>query len=256
MKLKKKIKILLRSKSLRFAREYSSESGVGELSTYTWNGNIVYFRPGSSDAELLYKILLYPGEKSEYWVPEDIAPGVIFDIGANIGIAAIYFAKIFPDSKIYSFEPVPENFDILKKNTAPYPNISAYRIALGKEDSRMEMSGSDAAANLGGYSFHKLGVNEEVKVEVDVRSPSSIMKELKVGRVDLIKIDTEGSEYDILTAMDPLVLGSAKWITGELHGIRDFELLGYLAEWFDISAKKSFKKRLFNFSACNKKLRR
>jgi FkbM family methyltransferase len=256
MKLKKKIKILLRSGSLRFTREYSSESGVGELCSYRWNGNIVYFRPGSSDAELLYKILLYPREKSEYWVPESIVPGVIFDIGANIGIAAIYFAKLFPDSRIYSFEPVPGNFDILKKNTAPYPNISAYRMALGKKDSRMKMSGSDSAVNLGGYSFHRLGVNEEVKVEVDVRSPSSIMKELKVGKIDLIKVDTEGSEYDILTAIDPEILSSVKWITGELHGIRDFELLGYLAEWFDISAKKSLKKRLFNFSACNKKLRR
>ena len=48
------------------------------------------------------------------------------------------------------------------------------------------------------------------------------------------------------------MLSRVKWIIGELHGQREFELLAYLAQWFDISVKKSFRKPLFVFAACNK----
>ena len=48
------------------------------------------------------------------------------------------------------------------------------------------------------------------------------------------------------------MLSKVTWITGELHGEKDFALLDYLAQWFDLELKKSFKKRLFIFRACNK----
>jgi hypothetical protein len=44
------------------------------------------------------------------------------------------------------------------------------------------------------------------------------------------------------------------WITGELHGNRSFELLEFLSQWFDVEAKKTLGKRLFNFLARNRKI--
>ncbi len=46
---------------------------------------------------------------------------------------------------------------------------------------------------------------------------------------DLIKIDTEGVEHDILTGFPPDVLSKVTAVVGELHGVRDEELLGYLS---------------------------
>lgn len=73
-----------------------------------------------------------------------------------------------------------------------------------------------------------------------------------ISHLDLMKIDTEGSEFEIITDLDPNMLKEIKWIVGELHGVRDFEMLAYLDQWLDISVKRSFKKRLFMFQAWNR----
>jgi hypothetical protein len=67
--------------------------------------------------------------------------------------------------------------------------------------------------------------------------------------VDVVKVDTEGSEWEILTAMGQPVLSRVRVIMGELHGIRDFELLAYLQPMFDVEMKKQLRNRLFNFYA-------
>ena len=65
-----------------------------------------------------------------------------------------------------------------------------------------------------------------------------------------MKIDTEGAEYDILSSLNDEILLSILWITGELHGNRDFELLNYLNNMgFSISVKKLIDDRLFMFNA-------
>jgi hypothetical protein len=51
---------------------------------------------------LIYEILLKPKYKSEYFFPKVINPKVIFDIGGNIGITAVYMASLFPKAKIIS----------------------------------------------------------------------------------------------------------------------------------------------------------
>ncbi len=248
------LKILFRSRSLSFARNcVLQKKPDGELAAFKWKGKDIYYRPGTSDARLIYKILLYPLRRSEYWIGADINPRVIFDIGGNIGASSIYFANLYPEATIYTFEPVPENFSILKANTGQYANIKAFCTALGSEDGRIEFSSSDCPTNMGGFSSCDIGVDKSNRFEVSVKKPSTVMKELGIEAVDLIKIDTEGAEYPIMTSFDRDVLRKVQWITGELHGVKDFELLAYLAEDFEISTKKGFK-RLFNFSACNRGL--
>jgi len=248
------LKILLRSRSLNFTRDCGAKSKENGVAAYTWKGKDIFYRPGTSDTELIYKILLYPPRRSEYRICADLDPKVIFDIGGNIGTAAIYFADLYPKAEIFTFEPIPENYALLEKNTREYKNIKPACMALGAHSGKLAMSASYAAGNMGGYSFYSLGVDENNKVDVDVRTASSVMKELGLDRVDIIKVDTEGAEYDIITSFDRDVLRRVEWITGELHGIKDFALLAYLSEWFDISTRKNFGKRLFNFSACNREI--
>lgn len=53
--------------------------------------------------------------KNEYFIKLDNRPPIIFDCGANIGMATIYFKWLYPDSIIYAFEPDKQTFKILKK---------------------------------------------------------------------------------------------------------------------------------------------
>lgn len=52
-------------------------------------------------------------DKFRKYVPSN---PIIYDIGANIGNHTIYFKKYYDANKIYSFEPVPANFELLNKN--------------------------------------------------------------------------------------------------------------------------------------------
>jgi hypothetical protein len=130
--------------------------------------------------------------------------------------------------------------------------VRAIPVALGRDDGSFELFSSASESNFGGFSFYGAGSNTARKVRVEVRAAGSMMQELD--HVDVIKIDTEGAEYDILTSLDRRFLSRVKWIYGELHGNRDFELLAYLSEHFDIGVKRTIGKRLFMFQARNRAL--
>ena len=230
---------------------HSRQFGSG-IKTIDWNGNEIFYRPGTSDATIIYEVLFRP--PGTYWMPDVLNPSTILDIGGNIGVVSVYFARKFPRSQIFTFEPVPENYELLLKNTSPYRNIKAFPVALGKSDDLQDIYTSANQKNFGGYSFFNKETNISEKRRVSVRNSGGFLKEIGVSRADVLKIDTEGAEYDILTAMNPEMLQSVQWIVGEMHGINDFNLLAYVSPWFDISVKKPLKKQHFMFNACNKTL--
>lgn len=121
----------------------------------------------------------------------------------------------------------------------------------------MEMKGrkffcSDNPNNYGGYSFLPAGPNTSFRKMVQVKKTSDYFRGNGISRLDLMKIDTEGSEFEIITDLDPNMLKEIEWIVADLHGVRDFEMFANLDQWFDISVKRSFKKRLFMFQAWNR----
>ena len=247
------LKYLFRSRSFKFMMNKNTRSK--NLEKYTWNKNPVYYRASTSDMTLIYEVLLKSGYKSEYYLPENFNPKVILDIGANIGITSIYLTKKFPNSKIFSFEPLLENYDILKKNTENYKNIKVFNFGLGKKDETLDIYLSDDSENFGGGSFFpEVGGTSNRKVKCEIKNIQDTLVELDMKEVDLIKIDTEGAEFDILTSLNKKYLKSVKWITGELHGYKDFELLDYLQGFgFNIGIKKQINNRLFMFHAINNK---
>ncbi len=234
----------------------------GDLRTYSWHGNEIHYRPGTSDQGVIYVILVKPEKKAEYWVPRDLEADVILDIGGNIGVTTIYLADHFPTAKIYTFEPVAQNFALLVKNVEHLSNVEAFPFGLGAEQGMFEIYSSEDEKNLAGYSLHELasdginvGVDRSRMIQVEIRPVSVVLAELGITKIDIIKIDTEGAEFDILTSIDPEILARVQWILGELHGVRDFELLAYLAEWFDLEVSKKMDSNLFPLQARSKTLK-
>lgn len=246
------LKYWWRSGSRRFTLDRHPSARSRPVSKYEWQGKPVYYRPGTSDTEVIYKILLKTGRKAEYHFPSALQPRVILDIGANIGVASVYLAHRFPRARIYAFEAVPANVELLRLNAAAYPRITACPVALGAADGDVEIHFSDNPHNFGGFSFSQQGSDSNRKLWVQRRNIGTVLNELGVEQVDMIKIDTEGAEYDILTALAEDVLRRVTWITGELHGEKDFELLAFLSKWFEIETKRSIGKRLSMFAAANK----
>ena len=246
----KRLKYLIKSKSFTFVKDLKDKSH--KINAIIWNGKNVFYRTSSSDMTLIYEILLQSKYKSEYFFPNQLNPKIIFDIGGNIGITAVYLASIFPDAKIYTFEPLPDNFEILKKNIQKYDNIEALNIGLGSSNGSFKVYLSDDSENFGGVSFYPdpIGNKSDSYISCKVRNINEVIKELNIESIDLIKIDTEGAEHDILMALQEKILRNTSWITGELHGNQDFELLNYLNNFgFSISMKKNIDNRLFMFHA-------
>ena len=249
------LKYLFKSKSIKFARNIKDKSH--RISSLAWNNKKVFYRTSSSDMVLIYEILLKSKYKREYYFPEKLQPKVIFDIGGNIGITSIYLATVFPEALIYTFEPLEENFEILQKNTSQFKNIKVFNFGLGAKNGSFKVYLSDNSENYGGVSFYSEveGSLSDSFSECEVKNVNDILEELDINSVDLIKIDTEGAEYDILTSLNAEFLKKTSWITGELHGNRDFELLNYLNNLgFLISLNKNIDNRLFMFNAGKNKV--
>jgi FkbM family methyltransferase len=248
MSLKNDLKLLWRSGSLGFVRDKKKSEGRG---VFQYRGRPVHYRAGTSDMTLIHDILLYKGPKAEYWLPDVVAPRTILDLGANIGLTAIYYANRFPQAVIHAVEPLPANYELLVENTRPYANVTTHNLALGAQDGHMPMRLSARPGNFGGASLYGVDASPEQTVDVPVRDAAAFCRDIGLDRVDLIKIDTEGAEYDILTALEPNLLFRVRWIIGELHGVHDFKLLDYLTPAFLIDVRKTLHKTYFLFNACN-----
>jgi FkbM family methyltransferase len=128
---------------------------------------------------------------------------VCLDIGANVGLYSIAVARHFPGARMIACEPVPRTYECLKLNAAENaPNVSVLPIAVSTKDGTAQMNFSERFA--AGSHMTSIGslVNVEnmgdTEVTVSVRSVDSLVAELELPRVDLIKIDVEGYELDVL----------------------------------------------------------
>ena len=261
MELKQAMKVLLRSRSLQFTRDHVTrqEQRPVECSQVRWwcgDGLPVHYRRGTSDTGLVYDILFKPDRHAEYWLPAPLEARVIFDIGGNIGVASRYLAHRFPQATVHAFEPIAANLEILRQNTAGR-RIEAHAFGLGSASGEFEFSiPTGIAANRGGYSRFARGPRTQA-VRAEIRETGRVLAEVGVDGIDVIKIDTEGAEFDILSSFPREVLSRVAWIYGELHGENleapsGFRVLDLLSEWFDVGVLKPLNKRTFFFDACNK----
>ena len=250
--LRNLVKVLARSRSFRFAADITRRSPSSNLSSFRWNGREIFYRPGTTDAFVIYQILLKGGSKAEYYLPSALKPKIILDIGANIGASIIYFRSQFSDAKIFGFEPHPDTFALLKQNVANLPNVMVFNYGLGATDQRVVARADQV--NFGAFATHA-EFNDHGKpvaeVECQIRRLDDVLRELGIKEVDLIKIDCEGAEADIFSTLSDEVLCRCQWIVGELHDHSGFQVLARLAPHFHLDLKKRMYGPRFRFHACN-----
>ena len=152
----------------------------------------VYLRLRTSDVSIFRTVL----RDSEYDLGLDISPRVIVDVGANIGMASIFFAIKYPKARIIAIEPEESNFNLLVKNTRPYRNITAIRAALWNSDGEVSI-GLPAPD-----SYEKWGFQTGIPGEGKARAVTmqTLLDELGVETIDLLKIDIEGAEKEVFEA--------------------------------------------------------
>lgn len=124
----------------------------------------------------------------------------LFDVGANVGQTVIKFKEYFPESKIYSFEPVKDTYEILCSNVASFSNVKTFNLAFGDIESKMTINLSsyshlNSLLNIANASFEKGEVKQEV---VNVSTVDVFIRDHNINKIHFFKTDTEGFELNVL----------------------------------------------------------
>lgn len=132
----------------------------------------------------------------EYWDPALFPTGRLLDLGANIGLAALWFSVVSPGVELACVEPDPRNLRLLHENLAQN-NLRArvFACAAYTEAGEAELG---VNAHTGVSSLMSTGLHGHVHaIRVPTCTVSGLLDELGWDSVDLVKMDLEGAEADI-----------------------------------------------------------
>ncbi len=210
----------------------------------------LHVRGGTLDAAIFEQILC---DGSEYRLPGRTEPKIIFDVGANIGASAVYFAARYPDARVYCFEPLPQNVQLLRKNVAVFGDrVTVVPTGLGQSEGFFEYRRSDDPTNFGGGTFHDVGCDDSGCVKLPVTTLAKFCRDNQIDQIDVMKIDTEGAEWSVIAGMDPGMLAQIRVVLGELHGVDDWEVFRALTPTHDLSYEKPPGRTCYPFWAVKK----
>jgi polyketide synthase PksN len=159
---------------------------------------------------------------------------VLIDAGANIGLFTLFALQICPSASVCAIEPAPNTFAILRENVAPYPAVNTLQCGVGAARAEMEFTyfpnltcgsgfyGAEQMQRIRGIRRSLILADPKRAKELDnpigeeliayvveknlerqvVRIPvlalSDILDEQRLRRIDLLKLDVEGSELAAL----------------------------------------------------------
>ena len=134
----------------------------------------------------------------DYRLPYSKKTKIIVDVGANIGLFSIYSVIRQPQARIYALEADPLNFSILKENiesNSLKDRIQAFNFAVSSKIGETVFYQSE----ISGWSslFKTRGSQDGKPVYIDTINISTFCKNHGIKKIDFLKVDIEGAEYDV-----------------------------------------------------------
>lgn len=188
------------SKLGNFLINYYNRAEFLDLKKEIWTKGEYFFEPSTAESQEL-------SVKRQSYSP------LIFDCGAHIGMASLYWLNLYPEAKIWAFEPNPLLYSVLEENIAQNylaDNLKIFPYALAKNFGEKEFF-IDKKENveekwLMSGSFHSGAWNHQQKTQatkVKTVKLSQYLSESLVAEkrswIDLVKVDIEGAESEVLT---------------------------------------------------------
>lgn len=137
--------------------------------------------------------------RNEYLFRTEAPQPIILDCGANIGFATLYFKWLHPESTIYTFEPDPRTFELLKENVESndLENVHLFNAAVSDHDGTIDFY-NDVETPGSLLMSTKQERMPKQKVTVDSKALSALITEENLDHIDMLKIDVEGAEKEVM----------------------------------------------------------
>jgi FkbM family methyltransferase len=174
-----------------------------------YRGRAVRWSVGDiSELEALAEVLC----DESYAARAELAPRTIVDLGSHVGSSILYFSCRYPGARIVGVEANPKVFARLRANVGGLPGVELLNVAVGATDGRARFYPSRSTWG----STGRADIGEGEAIEVPQRSLDSLLEEASIDRVDLLKVDIEGMEYETFAASRAVQTRVAT-VLGEFH---------------------------------------
>ena len=121
----------------------------------------------------------------------------IIDVGGHIGLFMLFCEQFCHKGKIYCFEPASDNYKIFLDNTKlnNFKNVFPFNIAVSKQDGKIPLYLNDDT------SGHSIFLKNSNSIQVDSITLQKIFDLNNIEKCNLLKLDCEGSEYEIIDSL-------------------------------------------------------
>ena len=141
--------------------------------------------------------------RNEYFFESPAARPLVFDCGANIGLATLFFTWLHPDCEIHAFEPDPVTFQALSDNVRRnrLTNVHLYNIALADTAGPLDFfvpAGSDGSPLMSTVSRRSV----EAAMRRIVVNAGPLSAYVDGREIDFLKMDIEGAEERVLRELN------------------------------------------------------
>ena len=160
------------------------------------------------------KTVFIPGERMgidpfndiSYFLRGNPTP-LFFDVGGNEGQTVLQMLKKFPNATIHSFEPGSETFQTLQNNIRSFKAVRAWNLGIGAE-CKLQRFNENAFSSMSSFLPSTVETWGDIKKrsEVNVQTLDLFCRDNNICNIDLLKIDTQGYEYEVLLGAKRLLL--------------------------------------------------
>ena len=188
---------------------------------------------------------------------------LFIDVGAHHGETINFFKKKLNIKNILAFEPSPPNYQKLLKKTKNIKNLKIYNIGLGEKKEVLDFkqhieSSSSTIIKINDQSKYFKRKNRYLDffdrkkkfsiIKVNIDRLDNILSELKIKKIDVLKIDTEGYDFNVMKGLGDYIK-IVKYIYFEHHFhnmlVKDYTLSDVNSFLISNNFTKVFKTKMY-----------
>jgi len=177
----------------------------------TNSGLNIKIRKNSTDLMALTHVwLIGEYKRKKFEINDD---DVIIDVGGHIGLFSLYASQFCKNGSIFTFEPMVENFDLLSENIKlnNLDNIKIFNLAVSNSNSSVKLYLNQDDAG------HSMFSKSSKSITVNSISLQQIFDNNHIEYCDFLKLDCEGSEYEIIKNLPATYFKKIKKMIIEYH---------------------------------------